>query len=368
MMRTRITSRLGIVALALASASAPAAVKTWTGAVDLSWIENGNWSPTGAPTSGDDAKHLNSDDITMDAGSFGSPSQINSFKFDATAGGSLTFGAGKGLDVASSFDPNNPAHTALYPITLNGHSTLIVGGNLSRVDATLVATTNGNETVVTVTGDVLDSTFEVNDYCEVHVAGGIVTTDSTGDDWTVTSGTIEALDTCVPAGNWVLTDAAMTLGYWEAADNVPITLTLTGSSTIEVFEAPYNVGTTFESDENNALLYGEGDNLFLLGASSTDTPTLTIGKHTYIGRAAGDPGSLELNIFGAPAPESRFVFSVVRENWDTRDVDVVIGPITTGDYYGGAFIDPISSNVTAAGGGAGLSGHALHGRLSRPDA
>lgn len=45
---------LCLVVVASSFTSASAATKTWTGATDANWSTSGNWSPAGAPTTGDD--------------------------------------------------------------------------------------------------------------------------------------------------------------------------------------------------------------------------------------------------------------------------------------------------------------------------
>lgn len=113
--------------------------KCWdNGDGDGLWGTDLNWDPNGVPESSDDVYHLIGGTIAMNAGTYDTPTQINSLTVNGDNGGSLDIQQGKGLNVAGDFsiDTGDP-EALVYTVTLDADSYLEVGGTFREVNAWL---------------------------------------------------------------------------------------------------------------------------------------------------------------------------------------------------------------------------------------
>lgn len=164
------------------------ATKTWTGATDTAWTTSGNWSPSGAPASGDDVIFDGTATGAL-AGSDQSATTLNSLTIYSTFGSSSP----STILIGTNGTPLKVGVTTGNAVLINvasGSPTKYYGPQRINLD---FAATGPIVTVFTSNSTAVDNGKEVirlktaSSSCDINVLGGTVgiATDNNGDTATI---------------------------------------------------------------------------------------------------------------------------------------------------------------------------------------
>ena len=234
-----------------------AAVKTWTGATSTAWTDAGNWSPSGAPASGDDVvlNDVTSDPILS--------SSVTVASVTINSGGVLTIASSGSVTVTGNVAIGSGGTFALAgPLTIGGSFTN--NGTFTAASGATV-TFNGPD-AQTITGATTFNNLTVNK------ASGTLTlaaTTSIVADLSILSGTLDAaaqtLSRTVAGGTITVSNGAtLKLGGISATPNNTFstfnaTRTIGATSTIEFSGAGNQTVTTLAAPGyGNLTLSGSG--------------------------------------------------------------------------------------------------------------
>ena len=334
--------------------------KAWAGTQDTNWGNNNNWSPTGAPSAGDNAK-FNSSFTTSNQPNVGSNASVGGIWMTTGTGKNVTISGAGQLQISGNTINGTAGlgilidNTDSYTLTINcgiklGGSSetwrnnsgnlLTIGGNVDMSTKTLTIDGTGN---TKITGVVSNGTFAkagtgtvtltgINTFTTAAtVTAGILNIQNntalgtTAGGTTVSSGATLQLQNNITVGAEALTiSGAGASGQNGALVNVSGTNNYGGLLTL-------GAATTISSDSgtlnltNTGIITGSGFGLTLTGSGNgsissiigTVTGSLTMsgsgtwtlsGVNTYTGGTNIDGGILALGSSGALGPSGTISF------------------------------------------------------------
>ena len=358
---------LAVVGLVVGSGSALAVTRTWTGnGADANWSTAANWSPSGAPVTGDDLVFPNGALRITNMNDLAAGTSFNTISFSGPTGGYII--SGNAIQLVSGISADNSGTNSLsLAITLTAPQTFNVSGDRLALSGSTIDLGSNTLIVSPAGGGIVELSG-------ISGAGGLTLSGA---------GIIFAVGNCsysgpttVNGGNFVLAGASLNAastvsvntGLLQFANNAsvgPVTVNAPaeiaceggGSQIGNVTDLVMAVGTTYHMAMYSASNYGQlnaSGNVNLGGSTllasfvsytSTTGDAFTILSKSSAGAVTGTFAGLAE---GATFPANGRDYQITYVGGDGNDVvitDVTAGPTPTPTWTVTATATPAATST-----------------------